>query len=140
MAEAVLLDTGPLVAFFNRKDMRHGWARHTISIQKPPLITCESVLSETLFIVKNNPAVLRALDSMIREGIIEVRPVLSTPGNTVLDKVLKYTDLPGSLADLSLIFLYEQHQNAKIITLDSDFIIYRDSKNKPIKLVMPEQR
>lgn len=74
---------------------------------------------------------------MMDEGILEVRPVLSEKTNTVLDDVLRYSDLTGSLADLSLIYLYQQESNGIIITLDSDFRIYRDGKGKPIKLVMP---
>jgi len=58
---------------------------------------------------------------MMDEGILDVRPVLSEKSNTVLDDVLRYSDLPGSLADLSLIYLYQQESNGIIITLDSDF-------------------
>lgn len=136
MAEAVLIDTGPLVAFFNRSDNWHDWAKKTMFEMQPPLITCEAVLSETLFLVKNNPAVVRALNSMIQEHIISVEPALSNAGNHVLDSVLKYSDLPGSLADLSLVYLYELQPKAFILTLDSDFHIYRDSKNRALRLIM----
>lgn len=137
MALAAFLDTGPLVAFFNKRDYWHNWAVAAISTRSKPLITCDSVLSETLFLVKNNPAVVRALKSMMDEGILDVRPVLSEKSNTVLDDVLRYCDLPGSLADLSLIYLYQQESNGIIITLDSDFRVYSDRKGKPIKLVIP---
>ena len=137
MAEVALLDTGPLVAFFNKRDNWHSWAVDTISTQSTPLITCDSVLSETLFLVKNNPAVTRALQDMIKTNVLACYPVLSVSDNDVLDRVLRYSDLPGSLADLSLIYLYEQVTSAKILTLDSDFYIYRDSKSKPIRMLSP---
>jgi len=72
---------------------------------------------------------------MLQENLLSVEPTLSNPGNYVLDSVLKYADLPGSLADLSLVYLYELQPKAAIITLDSDFHIYRDSKNRALRLI-----
>ena len=52
MAEVVLVDTGSLIAFFNSGDKWHNWAKNTIPEIQPPLITCEAILSKTLFLVK----------------------------------------------------------------------------------------
>ncbi len=39
------LDSGPLVAFFDRKDTRHLWAYEQMGGLQPPLLTCEPVLT-----------------------------------------------------------------------------------------------
>jgi len=41
-----LADTGPIVAFLNARDRHHRWAVETMAQLRPPLLTCESVLSE----------------------------------------------------------------------------------------------
>ena len=44
-----IADTGLLVAFINRGDKHHQWAVGLASQLTEPLLTCESVLSETAF-------------------------------------------------------------------------------------------
>jgi hypothetical protein len=46
MRRRVLLDTGPLVAFLNRRDEFHGWVTGELATIEPPFLTCEAVLSE----------------------------------------------------------------------------------------------
>jgi len=139
MAAAVFLDTGPLVAFFNRRDQYHGWAFEAFSNITAPMVTCEAVLSETLFITKNNPVVVDALMGMMRDGLIVVKPVFNSDSYEVLQQVLKYADLPGSLADLSLVYLFQQAQTkvGHILTTDSNFTIYRASNGNGLKLKTP---
>jgi len=45
-SKKVIIDTGPLVAFLNKRDTYHDWAYSQISILAPPIITSEAVLSE----------------------------------------------------------------------------------------------
>ena len=51
MKENVLLDTGPLVAFLNRRDKFHNWALAQWDQIKPPMLTCEAVISEACFLL-----------------------------------------------------------------------------------------
>ncbi|MCH8556329.1 MAG: PIN domain-containing protein [Balneolia bacterium] len=135
-AKAVFLDTGPLVAFFNRRDQWHSWAVEAFSEVEAPMKTCDAVLSEVLFLTKNNPLVLDAIAGMIRDGVLSVEPVLSEDPLQVLFQVKKYADLPGSLADLSLVWMC-QETGGYILTLDSDFHIYRDRGGKKPELRTP---
>jgi|GEM_PF-999062 predicted nucleic acid-binding protein len=48
-AVELITDTGPLVAFFNRGDQYHSWAKEQFDRIFSPLITCEAVLSEVIF-------------------------------------------------------------------------------------------
>ena len=49
-----LLDAGPLVAFLNRNDQWHAWARTQMGALPPPLLTCEPVLTEACFLIQRN--------------------------------------------------------------------------------------
>ena len=51
--EVVLLDTGPLVALLNGWDRQHDWAKDQFVRLRPPLLSCEAVLSETLFLLRD---------------------------------------------------------------------------------------
>ena len=47
----------------------------------------------------------------------------------------RYADLPGDFADLSLVLLSEQLGIAEILSLDSDFDVYRRFRRQPFQRV-----
>ena len=48
-----IADTGFLVAFANRNDQHHDWAVSFTTRVTEPLLTCEAVLAETAFHLRN---------------------------------------------------------------------------------------
>ena len=48
----VIVDTGPLVAYFDRDSEFHAWARDRFRELADPLISCQPVLTEALFVLK----------------------------------------------------------------------------------------
>jgi predicted nucleic acid-binding protein len=48
---AWLLDTGPLVAFFDRSEARHDWAKEDWAQAPIPMLTCEAVLAEATYLL-----------------------------------------------------------------------------------------
>lgn len=50
----------------------------------------------------------------------------------------RYRNRPMSLADACLVRLSEIHASAEVLTLDSDFRIYRRHGNKVIPVRMPD--
>lgn len=49
---ALLLDTGPLVAFLAADTQHTAWVREEWGRAEPPMLTCEPVLTEAAFILK----------------------------------------------------------------------------------------
>ena len=49
----------------------------------------------------------------------------------------RYRNVPMSFADACLVRLVELTENGSILTLDSDFRIYRQSNRRVIPLLMP---
>jgi predicted nucleic acid-binding protein len=43
-----ICDTGPLVAYLNRHDPHHAWAVAVMKQVRPPMLTCEAVLTEAV--------------------------------------------------------------------------------------------
>ena len=51
--------------------------------------------------------------------------------------MLRYRNVPMSLADACLVRLVERTRNATLFTLDSDFCIYRQKGRRIIPLLSP---
>jgi len=53
-----LVDSGPLVAFYDRKDNWHRWANEQMDALTPPLLTTEPVLTEACFLLQRGTVIL----------------------------------------------------------------------------------
>lgn len=54
--------------------------------------------------------------------------------------ILRYQDVPMDLADACVVRLSELYADAKVVTIDSDFRIYRRNGRQPIPLLTPPMR
>lgn len=72
----------------------------------------------------------------VEEGIFQVPLKLADSSAAIRLLMRKYCDVPASLADACLIRLAEELNTGDILTLDSDFRLYRWRKTKPFQLVL----
>ena len=136
-ATRVLLDTGPLIGYLNRKDQYHGWAVESWAALSEPLWTCESVLSEAIF---NLQAERMPLDSILHYldiGIIRLDFSVEENRADMLILMRKYADQPMSLADACLVRMAELNDNCQVFTTDKDFLVYRRKGRSLIPLLAP---
>jgi len=132
--ESVLLDTGPLVAFCNARDVFHEWACEQFRLVRPPFATCEPVITETCFLLGDRrDAVL----NMVTGGVIRIALSLDDELDSVQRLMNKYADVPMSLADACLVRMCELQPSSAIMTLDSDFRFYRRNGRRIIPLIAP---
>ena len=59
-------------------------------------------------------------------------------GITQITKEPKYANVPMSFADACLVRMTELYPNSAVLTLDSDFRIYRKNKNQVIPVIIPD--
>lgn len=136
--DSLLVDTGPLIAFLDRNDQHHEWVKAQLAQCKGPLVTCESVLSECVFLLKRQGLPITGLAEMLRrEGLAVAAPDYADRIPDLLDK---YQDLPTSLADASLVALSEACPRAPLLTFDGDFKVYRRRDRTMIPLRIPARR
>jgi uncharacterized protein len=46
-----IVDTGPLVAFLDRAEQHHRWVVEQLQEMVPPLLVCEPVLAEAMYLL-----------------------------------------------------------------------------------------
>lgn len=137
MAKKVIIDTGPMVAFLNKSDRYHDWALQQFSQLKPPFLTCESVISEVCFLLRNNEQGVQNTLSMLKRNLLQIDFDVQAEIAAVQSLMKKYSDIPMSLADACLVRMSEQLSESIVVTLDSDFKIYRKNKRNVIPIVIP---
>lgn len=137
MAKSVLVDSGPLVAALRRRDRYHPWARAHFEAATEPFVTCEAVISESLFLLERAREGREALCGLLERRIIVVD--FSFPRQIVetLQLIRRYHDIPMSFADACLVRMAEQTADAVIFTTDSDFWTYRKNGRQMIPLIVP---
>ena len=133
----LLLDTGPFVALLCVDDPHHLWARDILSRHRGALLTCDAVLSETCFVLRRDHRDPEAAFQMIERGIVRLAFNLAEEFAAVQALFSRYRNVPASLADACLVRMSEQHAGAKVMTLDSDFLIYRKTRSKPVPVLTP---
>jgi len=134
----IIIDTGPLVAFLNKLDYYHQWAILQFSSLYPPFLTCESVISEACFLLRNTKKGVQNIFELIERELIKIPFQLEPELSAVSSLMKKYKNIPMSLADACLVRMSEQISESVICTLDSDFKIYRKDKRKVIPVIMPD--
>ena len=132
---AAIVDTGPLVAFLNRRDRHHAWAAEQFGNLSPPLLTCEAVLSEAAYLVRGlawgPPAVLE----LVARGVVKPTFRLQDEISTVKAIVKRYA---RDLADACLVRMSELDSDCVILTIDTEFRdVYRRHGRQVIPTLLP---
>jgi predicted nucleic acid-binding protein len=135
--QKVLLDAGPLVALVNPHDQWHEWARAQLDEVVPPLLTCESVLSEACFLGRRTHDGVNAILGLAERGVIELDFTLKERFREVAALMRQYANVPMSLADACLVRMSELLADSVVFTLDRHFRIYRRHKRQKIPVLMP---
>jgi len=135
-ASLCLLDTGPIVALLSENNQDHERAKNLFSQHEAPFRTCESVLSEACFLLARvTSSGPEKVLSLAEKGFFEITFYLEDHWDLVCALLEKYRDQSISLADACLIRCAEIHNEARILTFDSDFEVYRWGRNKKFEIL-----
>ena len=72
MTRWAIVDTGPLVAFLDRRERHHAWAVAQMRTLKVPLLVCEPVLTEAMFLLPRFPAAREKLMHWLEQGALKI--------------------------------------------------------------------
>lgn len=137
--KSVIADSGPLAAYFNRRDAHYARALVFMRDFAGSLIVTWPVLAEVCHLIPQR-LVNRFMTWAAGGGVVvfEVPPA-ALPEIAVLME--KYADRPMDLADASLVWLASQIGLTDVITVDDgDFAAYRTATGKAFRNLLPARR
>jgi len=132
-----IVDTGPLVAFFDRAERHHRWVSERIEELEAPLLVCEPVLTEAMYLLGHFKGAQQALFELLQNGALDVAFRIEEHLDALGKLLHKYRDTPMSLADACVVRMSEIHERHAVLTLDSDFSVYRKDGRVPLSLIYP---
>jgi uncharacterized protein len=133
----VFADAGVIVGLIRPRDQWHEWSINAADQLTPPFYTCEVVIAEACFLVRDLwPAQQRIL-GMLSDGFLKLEFSLTAEVERIEALMDKYSDLQMSLADACLVRMSELYDDAAVFTVDQDFLIYRKQGRKKIRLISP---
>ena len=135
--ETVIVDAGPLVAYVCQDDQDHPWTKEQFRHFQSPLLTCDAVVSEALFVLGRLQGDVQPLLELLERGIIIPSFNLSSQLKPVCELIRRYRNVPMSLADACLVRMTELQPSARVFTLDRDFTLYRKNRRQAIPLIFP---
>jgi predicted nucleic acid-binding protein len=122
----IVIDTGPIVALFDKDDEYHQTCTDILRKIKEPLVTTWPVLTEAFYLLNFSWQVQDDLWEFIQRGGIKIEGLDKKSLSRCRELMEKYHDLPMDLADATLVALAEEMAVATIFTLDHrDFSVYR---------------
>ncbi len=137
MRPKILVDTGPLVAYLREDEYHHAWAVDQFKAHARPLLTCEAVIVEATFLLRRAKRSHEKLLDLIASGAIAIGFDLEGDAEVVSSLMTQYNNVPMDLADACLVRMAELYPNSTLLTLDSDFQIYRKHRREVISVILP---
>ena len=134
---AAIVDTGPLVAFLDRSERHHAWVAERVDELEGPLLLCEPVLTEAMYLLARWPNAQDALFGLLENGALLIAFAVDEHVVALRKLHRKYSDTPMSLADACIVRMAELYDRHSVMTLDSDFSVYRKKGNVPLSLISP---
>jgi uncharacterized protein len=136
---AAIADAGPLVAFLDRAEQHHRWVAKRIEELNAPLLVCEPVLAEAMHLLRRFSRAQDALFRLLENGALTIAFRIDEHISTLRELHQKYRDRPMSLADACVVRMAEIYEQHAVLTLDSDFSVYRKHGRVPLALIHPAE-
>ena len=137
---AVLLDTGVIVALLDRSERRHAECVEALELLDAPLVTCDAVIAEACYLTRDLAGAAEAILENVRTGMFQIPLALSREAAGVQRLLRKYRDRKIDLADACLVHLATELRTGQILTLDSDFKVYRWAVTRVFEALLPWRR
>jgi predicted nucleic acid-binding protein len=137
----ILVDSGILLSYYQRQEALHQAVVAFFDQTSAQLITSPICIAEVLWLLGDpgDPRVLAAQNHLlgaVSRGGLEVIGMVPDDYGRIAELNARYADLPGDFADLTLITISERLDVSEILTLDSDFDVYRRFRREPFRRVL----
>jgi len=131
--QKTLIDSGPLIALFDKSDSYHLKVLNFLKSYKGTLVTSLAVVTEVSHMLDFNLQVQIDFLKWIELGGIEIYNITQNDIADIRVMMQKYIDIPMDFADASLMYIANIESIKEIISIDSDFDIYRTLKKQNLR-------
>ncbi len=129
MRNTLLVDSGPLIALFDKNDKYHHKVLNFLKDYKGRLVTTWAVLTEVSHMLDFNLNAQLDFLLWVERGGLKVYEIPQDRLPEIITMMKTYTNVPMDLADATLMYIAHKEKISGIISIDSDFDIYRTLKN-----------
>lgn len=136
----ILIDAGPIIALFNKRDQYYTPIVKFLEKQNCNLWTTWPVITEASHLLDFSVKAQLNLLEWIKRGGLNLVSQNSESIEQLISYTKKYSDVPMDLADASLMVAAESLGIYKIISIDSDFYIYKNIRNKYLQNIFFEDQ
>jgi len=138
MARAsAIVDTGFVVGALDVADQWHAWAAQQFPLIDSPALTCEAVISEACFQLRQSSTARSRLLAWVKCGGLQVQPLLPAEIEPIENLFTRYGKRMD-YADACLVRLSELHPDHVVVTTDAkNFRVYRRFRRKSLPLLTP---
>jgi predicted nucleic acid-binding protein len=128
--ENFLIDAGPLIALFNKRDNYHTSIVDFLKTNNAVYWTTWPVLTEASHMLDFSFKAQINLLEWVNRGGVQFVNLSEKHISSIITYSQKFSDVPMDLADASLMVASDIIQTHKIVSINSAFYIYRNFRNK----------
>ena len=128
-----LIDAGPLIALFNKKDKYHEQIKAFLKDYNGVLTSSWPVITEVTHMLDFSVQAQIDFLTWVSLGGIILEDLSDDGLSRIIELSRKYSDVPMDLADASLVVLSEKLRIKEIISIDSDYYVYRTINKEMIE-------
>jgi len=125
-----LIDSGVIIALFDKSDTFHQKSVEFLRTFKGELITSWAVMTEVSHMLDFNQQVQIDFLKWAELGGLKVYNITQDEIASIRVMMEKYLDIPMDLADATLMHIANKEKISTIVSIDSDFDIYRTLKKQ----------
>lgn len=132
----VLVDSSCIVSWLDAADRDHARCAAALEGIGARLVTVEPVIVEACYLLREVPGAPEAVLENVRVGAFGIPFTLTAEAGPVQALMGRYRSVPMDLADACLVRLAEIVGSGRILTLDSDFHVYRWRRRRPFDILV----
>jgi hypothetical protein len=132
---SIIVDAGPLIALFRRRDKHHPRVKRFLSTNRARLVSTLPVITEACHVLNANGKI--ALLTWIGRGGLSLQPIGTDDLDEIAALIERYADREMDFADATLVWLGDLINTLDVMTIDrQDFLVYRSRGGKAFNLVL----
>lgn len=132
----MVMDAGPLVAWFCTRDEHHAWAARVFDALPTGALVCEAVLAEACHLAAKDGLAPAQILQLIETNDLTLIP-LTGQIPRIRELLNRYAYTPMDFADACVVRLAELHSDATVCATDGHFNFFRKHERESIPLLAP---